>query len=1246
MVRSLLGLFFFTFAIFTMLFKTNMQETLCYALNENLEASSGEGPNLIALANDAGQTGGFTSTSTPSSLCPDNRSISAYQFEDNAGLGFINPNGFIDCAYTAEFLVKFDELPATPLLFDSPWVWVFGTSNDDDGIFIWREILSGGLFLEFWDSNTRLKTVPFSAFNTTDWFQFTILRNCSGQVEVYINCEFFTDFDDNRNILAVQPSTGNQMIFFQDDPEVLQTESSPGLVRNIKISNYAKPSTEILDNCDCLCESVSNNCEIEVSTEMFTCEPSEVGTTIDTIPFAGGCGCSCDSILTYNVILDSDCIADCRTGLDILLPFNGDLSDVSGNQQLVSTQADASVSDDLMLPNDGASLLQLPIDLLDQAQDFSIHFRLLFDQFNIAGTEPLNTIISGFGSAESLNVAYDQQTNAFVVQLMDEAHNFTLPIPLNTETWYCFGLVRAENTITLWLDGEVVNSFTPTSTSALDLLTGGLILGQDQDCLGGCFSMEQGLNGSLDNFRTYKRALAHAEISTFCVKQELEVSICEGDSFLGFNESGSYEINYITANNCDSIEVLQLQVSANPVIEVDTVLCEGTIFAGIGIQRDSTICIESTNEENCLINTCYNITVPLFPANQLSAQLCSGETFTYEDSVFIAPGSYQYSHHSVHGCDSLVEIRLDTIPTYTTIIDTVLCTPNGEDPGIFPDSIACVIFTSSLGCDSTVCIKFRYDAIIQRFITDDLCFGEEYRLGDSIYRESGVYTQSLAAEEGCDTLVELTLVVFQERNVSISGDSLVCAGAPALLEASGGFIDYLWMPDGETGKMLVATEPGEYSVRAIHNTGCVTYDTFTVSIAPPLNLQLSNLINTSCEEIANGEISITVEGGQAPYTYRWSTGDTSRIITELAADSYTLSVTDAIGCQIEETFTLTSTPALSLNLENLVNTSCEEIANGEISITVEGGQAPYTYRWSTGDTSSSVIALQAGSYIVSVTDDIGCQIEEIYVIEEESDLDFSLEYTDPSCNAALDGNISILASGGTGPYLYSVDGQSFQAIPNFPSLAAGNYQIIVEDLNGCRKQQSIDLIDPDPLDISVFPSTTTVVLGESINLVLDTMGLHLTNITWSPTDYLDCSTCPSVMSTPEKDITYQVTVTNDAGCMASASVDIDVMLPPDTLMTPAVFVPNTFSPNGDQLNDRFVVYGNQFVDKINILKIFNRWGQLMFEGENLTPNDEGRGWDGTYNGEFVTNGIYVWFLEVSYTDNRTEIFSGDVLVQH
>ncbi len=140
---------------------------------------------------------------------------------------------------------------------------------------------------------------------------------------------------------------------------------------------------------------------------------------------------------------------------------------------------------------------------------------------------------------------------------------------------------------------------------------------------------------------------------------------------------------------------------------------------------------------------------------------------------------------------------------------------------------------------------------------------------------------------------------------------------------------------------------------------------------------------------------------------------------------------------------------------------------------------------------------------------------------------------------------------------------------------------------------------------------------------------------WYPIDGLSYSGCPNPVASNLETNTYTVIVTNVNGCTATDDITINA----DRSIN--VFIPNAFSPNDDSVNDTFIVHGGGGVTGVSHLKIYDRWGELIFEGYDLPVNDHSVGWDGTFRGKEMNPAVFVYIAEVEFLDGTKNTYTGE-----
>ena len=159
--------------------------------------------------------------------------------------------------------------------------------------------------------------------------------------------------------------------------------------------------------------------------------------------------------------------------------------------------------------------------------------------------------------------------------------------------------------------------------------------------------------------------------------------------------------------------------------------------------------------------------------------------------------------------------------------------------------------------------------------------------------------------------------------------------------------------------------------------------------------------------------------------------------------------------------------------------------------------------------------------------------------------------------------------------------------------------------------------------------------GESTTLI-PIITSPYSSITWTPTDYLSCTDCPTPTTKPEEPITYHVLVTDEQGCQDSISVRVIIRKDIN------IFVPNIFTPNGDGINDYVSVFADHHIKKIDNLKIFTRWGELVYEKSDFLPNIESEGWNGKFRNADMDPAVFAWVVQVTIPGEGVRIIKGDV----
>ncbi|MBL4592677.1 MAG: hypothetical protein JKX68_02555, partial [Flavobacteriales bacterium] len=329
---------------------------------------------------------------------------------------------------------------------------------------------------------------------------------------------------------------------------------------------------------------------------------------------------------------------------------------------------------------------------------------------------------------------------------------------------------------------------------------------------------------------------------------------------------------------------------------------------------------------------------------------------------------------------------------------------------------------------------------------------------------AGTYSCTITDANGCSVQTGTLNLFNSPGTLSVTTDFVtdeICGnGAGAIfVTTTGGTspITYSW-DNGSTSEDISGLIAGTYILTVTDANGCIYNHNETVANTAG-TLQLDNAIVTdeNCNDGA-GSIDIFLSGGTTPYTYTWSNGASTEDISSLSAGNYSVTVTDANGCQVNGNYTIINNTG---NLAVSFIGTAENCSNGAgaIDLTVTGGTGPYTFLWNTGPTTEDLTGISGGTYSCIVTDNAGCTVltGNIVISNNPGSLVVTNVTTDESCGDAS-GTITLSASGGAIPYNY-VWTPNVSSGPNATGLSAGMYIYSVTDVNGCMITDSAEIFN-------------------------------------------------------------------------------------------------------------------------------------------------------------------------------------------
>ncbi|MEM6697608.1 MAG: gliding motility-associated C-terminal domain-containing protein [Bacteroidota bacterium] len=255
----------------------------------------------------------------------------------------------------------------------------------------------------------------------------------------------------------------------------------------------------------------------------------------------------------------------------------------------------------------------------------------------------------------------------------------------------------------------------------------------------------------------------------------------------------------------------------------------------------------------------------------------------------------------------------------------------------------------------------------------------------------------------------------------------------------------------------------------------------------------------------------------------------------------------------------------------------------------------------------------------------------------------NLDLVPPNCADVKSASIQIaLVEGGAFPYRYKINEQDFSSEFVFPNLAAGEQRISIKDAHGCRLDTTVSIAaaTTPTLDLGM---DITINQGEIIDIQTNTniSAKQIRAIEWIGADsYTDTCAFPCLdfSFAPLFPLNLAANIYTVEGCQVSDEIAIEV-IPKSN-----IYVPSAFSPNGDGVNDVFTIYTGSGITNIQRLSIFNRWGDLVFQAEDIPPNLEAYGWDGTFKNQQLEQGVFVYILEIVMPGGKVNRVVGEVAI--
>lgn len=732
----------------------------------------------------------------------------------------------------------------------------------------------------------------------------------------------------------------------------------------------------------------------------------------------------------------------------------------------------------------------------------------------------------------------------------------------------------------------------------------------------------------------------------------IDTTLCEG-SILNFNDTtfsvaGSYNLFLKNINNCDSVITINLNFAKQFFSSKNYILCE-----------DDSILIDQTYYNNAAefelkklsIGGCDSIIrIKIIEIKDsydtINFRLCQGDTLDIKNNKFTKAGLYSFLYQNEFGCDSNITISILEYPTSSSKIKATICEDESfiignqqfNQSGLYKATLS-----NTNNCDSLIELELTVNKTSTTIIDTSICKGNTILIGSSNYSQEGKYKQRFTNFLNCDSILEINLKTYPNYNVNI--DSNICDGKAinihnSLIDKAGIYQFKFTSYHGCDSNFTVKVNSGNSTTKVIDTSFCegdyiifnnqrITSTGQQIYLSKThLNCDSTIILNTSTKKTYKHKIDTSI-----------CFNDTLTIdnIKYFSSGKYIQTLNTYDQCDSILEIQIQVYPEINITSQ-IKNISCYGDADGSIILKQnDPNDINYQYQWSNNSTNQNQTNLSRGSYNVTVSDKIGCTLIKSYSIDEPKKLELNFEKENANCRNHDSGYVIInLVQGGTPPLHLTLNNKSINNFQNKIFLEDGIHQIQIIDDNNCLLLKNFEITKSKRGSIDIPQDTIYLTVGDSFEVKLNIKDIdRIDTIDWNGNSKFSCKNCEDPFITPLKDqIKIQVKLIDSNGC---EYIDFVIFR-----LKQKVTVPNVFSPNGDGLNDFFTLISDSSVEKINSLKIFDRWGELIFESKDAIPNSSIGAWDGTFRNEPINPGVYVYLI--SYQNKIGDIFTiaGDI----
>jgi PKD repeat protein len=552
----------------------------------------------------------------------------------------------------------------------------------------------------------------------------------------------------------------------------------------------------------------------------------------------------------------------------------------------------------------------------------------------------------------------------------------------------------------------------------------------------------------------------------------------------------------------------------------------GQTSANINNLAVGTYTLTVTDTKSCSATTSASVTQPnVISATPSSTVVSCNGGNNGTASLSVSGGTPNFNYQWSNGQTTATATNLTAATYNVTITDSKNCTATSSVTVSQPNAV------SVTGSGTPIsCFGGNNGSVILTTTGGTSPYTYLWSNGNTSANQTnlsaGTYSLTVTDANSCTATFSGTINQPSAISLTPSSANTSCSQSTgsATVNATGGTspYSYLWSNSATTSSVSNLSA-GTYTVTVTDNKNCTATTTAIVNSSGTLSANIAGT-NISCFGSLTGSASVNIVSGTPPITYNWSNGSSAASISNVAAGTYTVTVTDGNGCSSILTKSITQPTQLSATATP-TNANCGS-ASGSVAATVTGGTTGYTYAWSNGANTATISNVVAGTYTLTVTDNNSCTATASATISNVGSLPVTSSSTNVTCNGSNNGTAVVSVTGGTAPFTYQwSNGGNIGSITGLP---AGTYTVTVTDAGGCTATASRTITQPTVINVSV--TSTNTLCGTSNGSVSASVSGGGTSYSyvWSTG-----ATTASVSNLGAG--SYAVTITDNNSCTATGS---------------------------------------------------------------------------------------------------------------